>query len=238
MQNSALSTAAAAAWRDFLSNKPSLAAQRAAGWLHALPAALQSADDADALVALADLAHMAGAACGGGERCREAAGAAGSGRGVGAAGERDARGGQPRARGRGSRRGARRGARAAAERGRRGARWLGGHALGEMCGGLVALEDLDFAELDFEWIEEQEEEAEMDAMPVDDDELMPDQLLDQDAEAEAVQPMQAEANLSAEAEYWRAEACKLQDEVQLLHDTLLLRVQLVDGLQQCDGAPT
>ena len=62
MQNSALSTAAAAAWRDFLSNKPSLAAQRAVGWLHALPAALQSADDADALVALADLAHMAGAA--------------------------------------------------------------------------------------------------------------------------------------------------------------------------------
>ena len=61
-RNSALSTAAAAAWRDFLSNKPSLAAQRAAGWLHALPAALQSADDADALVALADLAHMAGAA--------------------------------------------------------------------------------------------------------------------------------------------------------------------------------
>ena len=61
-RNSALSTAAAAAWRDFLSNKPSLAAQRASGWLHALPAALQSADDADALVALADLAHMAGAA--------------------------------------------------------------------------------------------------------------------------------------------------------------------------------
>ena len=61
-RNSALSTAAAAAWRDFLSNKPSLAAQRAVGWLHALPAALQSADDADALVALADLAHMAGAA--------------------------------------------------------------------------------------------------------------------------------------------------------------------------------
>ena len=61
-RNSALSTAAAAAWRDFLSNKPSLAAQRASGWLHALPAALQSADDADTLVALADLAHMAGAA--------------------------------------------------------------------------------------------------------------------------------------------------------------------------------
>ena len=57
-----LEQAAASAWGDFLCNRVDQAERRAAGWLHLLPGAIAAADDAELLVTLADLAHIAGAA--------------------------------------------------------------------------------------------------------------------------------------------------------------------------------
>jgi len=58
-----IDSVAQSAWQDFLSNKVELAAQRAAAWLHVLPALIASGRrDADALATLGDLHHIAGAA--------------------------------------------------------------------------------------------------------------------------------------------------------------------------------
>ena len=59
-----LETAWDAAWEAFLSNKVQVAEGRARVWLYLLPEALASAD-ADALVTLADMAHIAGLVAGG-----------------------------------------------------------------------------------------------------------------------------------------------------------------------------
>jgi hypothetical protein len=55
----ALTNAWSAAWADFLVNKVAIAERRAAPWLAEWP--LGSATDADALLMLADLAHISGA---------------------------------------------------------------------------------------------------------------------------------------------------------------------------------
>ncbi|KAL1511297.1 hypothetical protein AB1Y20_006102 [Prymnesium parvum] len=58
----ALHAAWQASWSDFLHNRVALAERRVSGWLHMLPAALRDRSDADLLVTLADMAHIAGAA--------------------------------------------------------------------------------------------------------------------------------------------------------------------------------
>ena len=55
----ALTNAWSAAWADFLVNKVAIAERRAAPWLAEWPPG--SAADADALLMLADLAHISGA---------------------------------------------------------------------------------------------------------------------------------------------------------------------------------
>ena len=59
---SPIDSAWAAAWADFLANRVAIAERRAAGRLHLLAPAIEDGSDADLLVTLADLAHMAGAA--------------------------------------------------------------------------------------------------------------------------------------------------------------------------------
>ena len=61
-QENALNAAWSAAWSDFLCNRVTVAERRAAGWLHLLEPTIEAGTDAERLVTLADMAHMAGAA--------------------------------------------------------------------------------------------------------------------------------------------------------------------------------
>jgi hypothetical protein len=99
-----------------------------------------------------------------------------------------------------------------------------GQTLGSMRGKLLALDDLEEdEELGLDWDETEEQEGaqlELEGVQLEHEDERPHIQWPGEEEDNASRMTEAEAKLAAEVEHWREQACGLQDEVQLLRDSL------------------